>query len=105
MNKVLKAIDTLKNVDTGASGTDAINIIEQAFNELHASKEPFNIGDVVYNKDGKRPLIILRKAWVVCYENQTNYDHFVEERYLTHTKPLQKITKEELAEMGYVLVK
>lgn len=34
MKKVWKALDTLKDVDTGVSGSDAINIIEQALKEL-----------------------------------------------------------------------
>ena len=38
MKKVWKALDTLKDVDTGVSGSDALNIIEQALNELEELK-------------------------------------------------------------------
>lgn len=34
MKKIWKALDTLKDVDTGVSGSDALNIIEQALTEL-----------------------------------------------------------------------
>lgn len=71
--------------------------------EMLESVESFNVDDVVYNTDSERPMTILRKAWVVCYQGQTSYEHFVEERYLTKVKPLTKITKEKLAEMGYEL--
>lgn len=69
--------------------------------ELDEPKETFKVGDVVYANDSRRPLTILRKAWVVCYQDKTAYEYFLEERYLTHKKPLTKITKEQLAEMGY----
>ena len=40
MKKVWKALDTLKDVDTGVSGSDALNIIEQALTKLEQqSKE------------------------------------------------------------------
>ena len=66
--------------------------------------ETFNVGDVVYAKDSKRPIILLRKAWVVCYQGLPEYEHFVQERDLSKTKPLQKITRKELAKKGYELV-
>ena len=34
MKKAWKALDTLKDVDTGVSGSDALNIIEQSLTEL-----------------------------------------------------------------------
>ena len=38
MKKTWKALDTLKDVDTGVSGSDALNIIEQALTELEELK-------------------------------------------------------------------
>ena len=72
--------------------------------EMLEPVETFNVGDVVYAKDRKRPMILLRKAWVVCPPDKTSYEYFVEERDLSKTKPLEKITREELAEKGYELV-
>ena len=81
-------------------------VVEKALNELERLKkfkETFEVGDVVYNGNSKRPLTILRKAWVVCYQDTTAYEHFVEEGDLSKTKTLQKITEKELADMGYML--
>lgn len=39
MKKEWKALETLKDVDTGASGSDALDIIENALNELEAIKK------------------------------------------------------------------
>lgn len=64
-------------------------------------EEQFEVGDIVYNKDSERPLTILRKSWVVCPQDRPAYEYYAEERHLTHKKPLKKITKEQLAEMGY----
>ena len=38
MKKEWKVLDTLKDVDTGISGSDALNIIEQALTELEELK-------------------------------------------------------------------
>lgn len=72
--------------------------------EMLEPVETFDVGDVVYNGDHKRPLTLLRKAWVVCYQDRPAYEYFVEERDLFNTRPLRKITREELAEKGYELV-
>ena len=80
--------------------------LEEALNELERLKkfkETFEVGDVVYEKDSNRTLILLRKAWVVCYQDITSYEFFVEEGALSKTKTLQKITEKKLADMGYVI--
>ena len=84
------------------SGKDFYEV--SGYNVDEFGLETFNVGDVVYYKGSTRPLTILRKAWVVCYPDKTTYEHFVEERSLSKPKPLQKITREELAEKGYELV-
>lgn len=71
--------------------------------EIKKVEEQFEVGDVVYEKDSNRTLILLRKAWVVCYQDITSYEFFVEEGALSKTKTLQKITEKELANMGYVI--
>ena len=72
--------------------------------EMLEPVEEFNVGDVVYTEDVNRPLTILRKAWVVCYQDTTAHEYFVDERHLSKTKPLQKTTREELADKDLVLV-
>lgn len=57
-------------------------------------KETFNVGDVVYDKDGEK-LTIKRILYM------TEDFNYYEEKELSRTKPLTKITKEQLAEMGY----
>ncbi len=67
-------------------------------------EETFNAGDVVYEKDNDQQMVLLRKAWVVCYRRTPTYEHFVQERDLSKTRPLRKITRKELADNGYELV-
>ena len=54
MKKAWKALDILKDVDTGVSGSDALNIIEQALTELEdlreSNKEMRKLLDEAYSK-------------------------------------------------------
>lgn len=67
--------------------------------ELDEPKETFKIGDVVYTKRGYKVKIV-DTAWFVEFENGDGR-FFKRHSDLTHKKPLKKITKEQLAEMGY----
>ncbi len=69
--------------------------------EMLEPVEPFNVGDVVYDGSGKQ-VEITEKVWRIKYDDGTMV--FKRESQLYKTKPLQKITREELAKMGYELV-
>ena len=87
--------------------TGNIKLIESIYilsPEMLEPVDEFNIGDVIYDNDFNRPLTILRKAWVVCFQDATTSEFFADERHLSKTKPLQKITRKELAKKGYELV-
>ena len=53
MKKAWKALDILKDVDTGVSGSDALNIIEQALTELEELKK--DITRFLYLQTGRIP--------------------------------------------------
>ena len=64
MKKAWKALDTLKDVDTGVSGSDALNIIEQALNDLERLKkfkETFDNYELVKRQD-----FIAYENWLEC---------------------------------------
>ena len=68
---------------------------------LSPVEETFNVGDVVYDDKGDK-VTLLELAWVVRFENvKVGFRRFSQ---LRREKPLQKITRKELAEKGYVLV-
>ncbi len=69
--------------------------------EMLEPVEPFNVGDVVYDGSGKQ-VEIIEKVWRIKYDD--GYSVFKRESQLYKTKPLQKITRKELAEKGYELV-
>ena len=61
----------------------------------------FNVGDVVYDDKGDK-VTLLELAWVVRFENvKVGFRRFSQ---LRREKPLQKITRKELADKGYELV-
>jgi len=67
MKKTWKALDTLKDVDTGVSGSDALNIIEQALNDLERLKkfkETFDNFELAKRQD-----FIAYENWLEC-ENE-----------------------------------
>lgn len=61
-------------------------------------EETFNVGDVVYDNYGVKA-VIKRLFYELEYED----GHYFKKAHetLTKKKPLTKITKEQLAEMGY----
>ena len=62
--KARKALDTLKDVDTGVSGSDALNIIEQALNDLERLKkfkETFDNYELAKRQD-----FIAFENWLEC---------------------------------------
>ena len=64
MKKTWKALDTLKDVDTGVSGSDALNIIEQALNTLERLKkfkETFDNYELAKKQD-----FIAYENWLEC---------------------------------------
>jgi len=68
--------------------------------EMLEPVETFNVGDVVYDKSGNKGevnalsyLVLFEKAQYTMYANE-----------LSKTKPLQKISRKELADKGYELV-
>lgn len=64
MKKAWKALDILKDVDTGVSGSDALNIIEQALTELEELK-----------RDAKRfSKLVSKPTWLTAVES-ANYDY------------------------------
>ena len=66
--------------------------------EINNPKETFNVGDVVYNKDGNKLTI-----YDIIYK--TSDFLYYEASELSHQNPLKEITEKELAEIGYVLKK
>ena len=68
---------------------------------LESVEESFNVGDVVYNKNGKR--LVIEEVVYYAVDIAGNGCHY-ETPELSKTKPLQKITRKELADMGYMLV-
>lgn len=63
------------------------------------TEETFKIGDVVYDLYGDKAKIV-DTSFVITYENSSL--RFVKRKNeITKEKPLKKITKEQLAEMGY----
>lgn len=77
---------------------DCITIVKF---ELEPIEETFNVGDVVYDESGER-VEIVEYFYRVKYDDGTL--SLKRESKLSKTKPLQKITREELADMGYELV-
>ena len=74
-----------------------VNGKERPIVKFKLEKETFNVGDVVYDKSGNKGeitelsyLVLFEKAQYAMYANE-----------LFKTKPLQKITRKELAEKGY----
>lgn len=61
-------------------------------------KESFKIGDVVYDNFGVKA-VVKRLFYELEYEDGHCFKKAHET--LTHKKPLKKITKEQLADMGY----
>ena len=69
MKKTWKALDTLKDVDTGVSGSDALNIIEQALTELERLKkfkETFDNYELAKRQD-----FIAFENWLECERELT----------------------------------
>jgi len=69
--------------------------------EMLEPVETFNVGDVVYDKDGKK--LVIKNVIYRTVDDVGNYLWY-EVPELSKTKPLQKITRKELAEKGYELV-
>lgn len=61
-------------------------------------EETFKVGDVVYDKKGRKCVV---KAIVYRVEYTSTHQGYREVNEITHKKPLTKITKEQLADMGY----
>ena len=68
---------------------------------LEPFEETFNVGDVVYDKSGQRLEVI---GFGVKVRTKHRVEFYRPQYVLTKTKPLQKITRKELAEKGYELV-
>lgn len=66
-------------------------------NEL-TLEETFKVGDVVYDEKGRECVI---KTIAYRVEYTTTHQGYREANEIAHKKPLTKITKEQLAEMGY----
>lgn len=82
---------------------DCYNLIGIGYNWTDEMLEPaqdeaFNVGDVVYNKDGN-------KLTITNILYKTNDFGYYEASELYRQKPLKEITEKELADMGYVLKK
>ena len=67
---------------------------------LEPIEETFNVGDVVYDKDGNKGEVT-ELSYLVLFEHSQGTRYANE---LSKTKPLQKITRKELADKGYELV-
>lgn len=81
--------------------------LEIVFFELEQSeKETFDIGEVVYivDNDDQEECVILDLLYVVGKGGNVYSTPFTHEE-LSRTKPLKKITEEELADMGYMIEK
>ena len=92
---------TIKKVNNGKYLIEEDNDNWNWTDEMLEPVAEFNVGDVVYTEwDDK--VTLLELAWRVKFENgMTGFRRFSQ---LTHQKPLQKITREKLAEKGYELV-
>ena len=69
--------------------------------ELEPVEETFNVGDVVYDDGGQRLKVI---GFGVKVRTKNRVEFYRPSEQLSKTKPLQKITRKELADMGYMLV-
>ena len=67
--------------------------------EMLEPVETFNVGDVVYDKEGNKGEVTAL-SYLVLFEHSQGTRYANE---LTKTRPLRKITREELADMGYEL--
>ena len=65
---------------------------------LEPIEETFNVGDVVYDESGQRLEVI---GFGVKVRTKNGVEFYRPQDVLSKTKPLKKITKEELAKMGY----
>ena len=68
---------------------------------LEPIEETFNVGDVVYDDGGQRLEVI---GFGVKVRTKNRVEFYRPSEQLSKTKPLQKITRKELAEKGYELV-
>jgi hypothetical protein len=68
---------------------------------LEPIEEPLNVGDVVYDDSGQRLEVI---GFGVKVRTKNRVEFYRPSEQLSKTKPLQKITRKELAEKGYELV-
>jgi len=69
--------------------------------EMLEPVEEFNVGDVVYDESGERSEVI---GFGVKVRTKNGIEFYRPQDMLSKTKPLQKITREELADKGYELV-
>ena len=77
MKKEWKVLDTLKDVDTGISGSDALNIIEQALTELEELKSwRYELNETIQD------LISKAKHWEEK-ENKTDFEKGIARGYKT----------------------
>ena len=100
MGKILGKVLTIDSITNSGN----FNFIETSFYlspEMLEPVETFNVGDVVYDGSGKQ-VEIVEKVWRIKYDD--GYSVFKRESQLSKTKPVKKITREELAKMGYELV-
>ena len=68
---------------------------------LEPIEETFNVGDVVYDDSGQRLEVI---GFGVKVRTKNGIEFHRPQDELSKTKPLQKITRKELAKKGYELV-
>ena len=89
---------------TGFTGAGNYELKETSFlfsDEMLEPVEEFNVGDVVYDESGERSEVI---GFGVKVRTKNGIEFYRPQDMLSKTKPLQKITRKELAEMGYELV-
>ena len=77
---------------------DGVSIVKF---ELEPIEEIFNVGDVVYDDGGQRLEVI---GFGVKVRTKNKVEFYRPQEVLSKTKPLQKITRKELADKGYELV-
>ena len=104
INSIMALKKGLETTVTEVDDNECYRLKDVSFNwtdEMLEPLETFNVGDVVYDEGGQRLEVI---GFGVRVSTKNRFEFYRPLEVLSKTKPLQKITRKELAEKGYELV-